>query len=69
MLGCRSAHTPTGINHKLATDVGDPVDKERYRLVRKLIYLSHTQPDIAYAVSIVSQFMHNPRIPHLEANP
>ena len=25
----------------------------------KLIYLSHTRPDIAYAISLVSQFMHN----------
>ena len=26
----------------------------------KLIYLSHTRTDIAYAISLVSQFMHNP---------
>jgi len=38
------------------------VDEEMYqRLVGKLIYLSHTRPDIAFAVSSVSQFMHNPR--------
>jgi hypothetical protein len=35
--------------------------------VGKLIYLSHTRPDIAYAVSVVSQFMHNPRQPHMDA--
>ena len=44
------------------------VDKDMYqRLVGKLIYLSHTRPDIAYAVSIVSQFLHSPRKAHLQA--
>ena len=33
----------------------------------KLIYLSHTRPDIAFAVSVVSQFMHSPRQAHLDA--
>jgi len=43
------------------------VDKGRYqRLVGRLIYLSHTCPNIAYAVSVVSQFMHTPREPHME---
>lgn len=37
------------------------------RLVGKLIYLSHTRPDIAYAVSVVSQFMHSPKEVHLQA--
>ena len=37
------------------------------KLVGKLIYLSHTRPDIAFAVSIVSQFMHSPYEVHLEA--
>ena len=36
-------------------------------MVGKLIYLSHTRSDIAFAVSAVSQFMHNPFKPHLEA--
>ena len=38
-----------------------PVDKGRYeRLVGRLMYLAHTRPHLAYALSIVSQFMHNP---------
>ena len=45
-----------------------PVDKGSYqRLVGKLIYLAHTRPDIAYAVSVVSQFMHCPKTSHLQA--
>ena len=37
------------------------------RLVTKLIYLSRTQLDIAYAINLVSQFMHNPKEVHLQA--
>ena len=36
-------------------------------MVGKLIYLSHLRPDIAFAVSVVSQFMHSPRQTHLDA--
>ena len=68
-LGCKPASTPMEPNHRLydAPEEG-LVDKGSYqRLVGKLIYLAHTRPDIAYAVSIVSQFMHNPRESHLKA--
>ena len=33
----------------------------------KLIYLSHTRSDIAYAVSLISQFMHNPSKNYMKA--
>lgn len=43
------------------------VDRERYQhLVGKMIYLSHTRPDIAFVVSLINQFMHSPREKHLE---
>lgn len=43
-------------------------DKKQYQhLVGKLIYLSHTRPDIAYAVGVISQFMHQPQKEHMEA--
>ncbi|XP_028789076.1 uncharacterized protein LOC114745101 [Neltuma alba] len=46
----------------------EPVDIGRYqRLVGKLIYLSHTRPDIAFAVSVASQHMHSPRKKHMDA--
>ncbi|KAK8933558.1 Eukaryotic translation initiation factor 3 subunit H [Platanthera zijinensis] len=37
------------------------------RLVRKLIYLTVTRPDISFAVGVVSRFIHEPRISHLQA--
>jgi hypothetical protein len=67
MLGCKQAATPIERNHRTLADSGDPVDKYQYqRLVGRLIYLSHTRPDIAYAVSVVSRYMHDPRSGHLE---
>lgn len=35
-------------------------------MVGRLIYLSLTRPDIAYIVSVISQFMHAPIQDHLE---
>ena len=69
LLDCKPADTPIVQNHKLG-EYSDhvPTNKERYqRLVGKLIYLSHTHLDIAYAVSIVSQFMLCPNEDHMDA--
>ena len=68
MLECRPVSTPIDPNHKLCADSGNPVNKEIYqRLVGRLIYLCHTRPDISYAVSVVSRYMHDPRSGHLDA--
>jgi Reverse transcriptase (RNA-dependent DNA polymerase) len=69
MMDCKPADTPLIRNLKLEEHSDQiPVNKERYqRLVGKLIYLSHTRPDIAYAVSLVSQFMHHPGEEHMKA--
>ena len=68
MLECKPADTPIAQNERLSIqDNQTPTDKDQYqRLVGKLIYLSHTRPDITYAVSLVSQFMHNPSKDHME---
>ena len=69
LLDCKPADTPMMVNHGLQiTEGAHAVDREQYqRLIGKLIYLSHTRPDIAYAVGVVSQFMHRPQVNHLEA--
>ena len=68
MLGCKPVDTPIDLNAKFGGKEGVPVDTRRYQqLVGRLIYLSHTRPDIAFAVSVVSQYMHFPFEDHLEA--
>jgi hypothetical protein len=69
MLGCKPIDTPIDQNHRLGVSDDDAlVEKGRYqRLVGRLIYLSHTRPDLAYVVGVVSQFMHSPRESHMEA--
>ena len=37
------------------------------RQVEKLIYLTQIRFDLSYAVSVVSQFMHNPSDQHMNA--
>ncbi|GFS37808.1 hypothetical protein Acr_00g0054060 [Actinidia rufa] len=69
MLGCRPASTPMVPNLKISAESGELLlDPSIYqRLVGRLIYLTNTRPDLTFAVSIVSQFMHSPRTSHLDA--
>lgn len=56
MTCCKSVETPIDPNVKLkAVAVNEVVDREYYqRLVGRLVYLSYTKPDIAFAVSVIS---------------
>jgi hypothetical protein len=56
-------------NIKLGLEDGEllSVIGQYQRLVGKLIYLTVIRPDILFAVSMVSQFMHAPRTSHLSA--
>ena len=62
MLECKPIDTPIDPNVKLVPRQGEPLrDPERYRrLVGKLNYLTITQPDISFPVSVVSQFLQSP---------
>ena len=68
MSGCQPVDTPIeGL--KLCVEPNQvSTDKGRYqRLVGRLMYLAHTRPDLAYALSVVSQYMHNPGEQHMNA--
>nr|GEV09695.1 putative reverse transcriptase, RNA-dependent DNA polymerase [Tanacetum cinerariifolium] len=69
MIDCKPADTPMIVNQKLyMEEKAEIADKGRYqRMVGKLIYLSHTRPNIAYAVGVVSRFRHQPQKNHMKA--
>ena len=62
LTGGKGSKIPIEPNSRLWNNPSNQtVDKGRYqRLVGRLIYLSHTRPDIAFPVNLVSQFIHSP---------
>ena len=68
MLGCRPVASPIDPKIKLTELVAEKVDRDRYqKLVGRLIYLTHTRPDISFAVHVVSRPMRDPRKDHMDA--
>ena len=69
MSACQPADTPVEERLKLCVETNQVhVNKGRYhRLVGRLMYLAHTRPYLAYALIIVSQFMHNHEEQHMNA--
>lgn len=58
MLECSTSVEPRQKPRKLWDDT--PTNRLRHqKLVGKLIYLSHSKPNIYYHVSFISQFMHD----------
>lgn len=70
-LGCKPAITPLEQGHQLDNPkLQSPLlayPKLYRRLVRRLIYLSHTRSELSYAIHILTQFMHTPKEAHWEA--
>jgi len=68
-LGAKPCSSPMIPNLQLTKEGELFKDPERYRrLVGKLNYLTVTRPDIAYSVSIVSQFMSSPIVDYWAKN-
>ncbi|XP_071713244.1 uncharacterized mitochondrial protein AtMg00810-like [Rutidosis leptorrhynchoides] len=69
MIDYKLAETPVIPNQKLFIENGAQLaNQEEYqKIVGKLIYLSHTRPDLAYSGEVVSQFLHEPQVHHMEA--
>ncbi|KAK1418428.1 hypothetical protein QVD17_27572 [Tagetes erecta] len=71
LSGCKPAKTPIEQHYavvnfcKTHSDLLENVSGYQ-QLLGKLIYLSHTRPDISYAVQYLSQFMHKPTHAHLQ---
>lgn len=68
-IDCNTVICPLETNLKLHQHEGKHLqDRSLYRkLVGKLNFLTHTRPDIAFTVQHLSQFMQDPREPHMLA--
>ena len=66
---CKPTPSPFQSGVKLSVSCTSPeVDATLYRqLVGKLLYLTHTRPDLSFVVGLVARFMQNPRESHWKA--
>ncbi|KAK9672332.1 hypothetical protein RND81_12G093600 [Saponaria officinalis] len=69
MKNCSEANYPMCRGLKLSTETGLLLEQpEAYRrLIGRLLYLNLTRPDISYCVQHLSQFICQPRQPHMQA--
>eukprot|EP00253_Pinus_taeda_P006817 PITA_06817 len=69
MEDCKPAPSPFQSGVKLSVSCTFPeVDATLYRqLVGKLLYLTHTRPDLSFVVGLVARFLQNPRESHWKA--
>lgn len=66
MGGAKPLNCPTTLGLRLSSTKGEllPDPTEYRRVVGALQYCTISHPDIAYAMSQLCQFMHNPHEPH-----
>ena len=67
-LDAKPSSVPMMVNNTLSKDGDKFNEPDKYRrLVGRLNYLVVTRPDIAYSVSVVSQYMSAPSTDHWNA--
>lgn len=66
MIAYKPAKTNISVNHRLhiIEEAKSTHHSQYQRPVGKLIYLSHPQPDIAYADGVFSRVLHKPHVQH-----
>ena len=66
MFNCKFANTPMNTGEKLRPhDETERADASLYRsLIGRLIYVTHSRPDVSFAIGVLSRFMHNPSRHH-----
>ena len=69
MTDCNPNETPAKEEFLVSDSDGDPFDEEwEYAsILGQLMYLTHTRPDIQFAVHQCAKFTHNPRASHANA--
>jgi hypothetical protein len=69
LLGAKPCSTPMQPQLQLHKSSGEPISNPTAyrRLIGRLLYLTHTRPDIAYTVSKLSQFLDSPTNEHMLA--
>ncbi|KAL8089642.1 hypothetical protein AgCh_039213 [Apium graveolens] len=69
MMYCNATKVPMECKLQLDKDKeGQEVNANNYRsIVGSLRYLTHTRPDISYAVGVISRFMERPTVKHQQA--
>ncbi|GJT19242.1 ribonuclease H-like domain-containing protein [Tanacetum coccineum] len=65
LLACKPSATPLEQNLVISNE-STSTTINRHNYSGKLIYLTHTRPDISYSVHCLSQFMHKPLKSHLK---
>jgi hypothetical protein len=69
LLAWKPSKFPMDPNLRLSKHEGVLLDDPTpyRRLIGRLMYLSLTRPDLVYSIQVLSQFMSQPRQPHLDA--
>lgn len=68
-LACKPVSTPMDPRISLSSTGGEPLsDHTQYRrIIGRLLYLTLSRPDITFAIHKLSQYVAQPRLPHLQA--